>query len=170
MMNNLKYNVQDLKKDKNISNMIPKLAVIVVISVLAISTILLYINNAKNTDFGYDLYVESENLVISNSSFQLIGKKYYINYGNLEIINENIEEITDIRLMSDDRLIIATSGFLPNPSQENQGYGELFPNEVVKNIDNWYYEITYIINGKKKTETIKVENRKWDINHKSNPI
>ena len=42
---------------------------------------------------------------------------------------------------------------------ENYGYNELFPKDVVNNLDNWYLEISYKIDDELKTEILKLENR-----------
>ena len=177
-MNNYKYEQSKKKKILDlISNTEIKYRNIKYLSILALLLIILIIplsficfkDNDFGYDFGYDLYGESDNFTISDSSFLLMKNKYYLNYGNLEIKNKEIK-ITDVKLMANDRLIIRTNEFLQSPSQENKGYGELFPNEVIDNLNNWYYEITYILDDKENKEIINLENRKWNIDLTVDPI
>ncbi len=112
----------------------------------------------NNKDFMYILNGESDNFSYKNSLFVKSGNIYYLIYGSPKIKNEDIE-ITDVRLKCDDRLIIGSNQFLEGVSREQKGYDELFPKEVVKNIDNWYYEITYILDGKEQVEILKLTNR-----------
>lgn len=177
-MNNLKYDKRDQKRDKEILRMLSEaekrykiikyftiFAIIAAICALIIPVTLLN----KNSDFGYDLSGESDNFIYYNSNFIKASNKYFLNHGKLEAKDKNIK-ITDIRLMCNDRLIIASSDVLEGSSIENKGYNELFPNEVVDNIDDWFYEITYTIDGETNKEILKIENRKWDRNQKVNPI
>lgn len=177
-MNNLTYGKRDEKRDKEITKILAEnnkryktikyftiFAIIGVICALMIPIISL---NSKS-DFGYNLSGESDNFIYYDAAFIKASNKYYLHHGKLEAKNEKVK-ITNVRLMCQDRLIIGASRVLEGSSIENKGYNELFPKEVVDNIDNWYYEITYTINGKANTETLNIENNEWDRNQKVNPI
>lgn len=157
--------IDALKKEKR-NNKILK----IVCLILIILIILFYFLNKQNKNFGYDLYGESDNFVYYDSSFILLNNKYALEYGRIEIKNEKIDKITDIRLMCNGRLIYGSSQVLEGSATEVKGYNELFPDEVVDNIDDWYYHITYTINDSENTEIIPIKNRKWDKNLKVNPI
>ena len=43
--------------------------------------------------------------------------------------------------------------------RENKGYNELFPKEVVNNLNDWYYEIKYKSDDGIKTEILKINNK-----------
>lgn len=172
-MNNYKYEINKRKILELTSNVESKYKIIKYSAIIALLIIIIVISlsfiHFKENDFGYDLYGESKNFTISNSAFLLIKNKYYLNYGNFEIKNNNIKVI-NTTLMAGDRLIISSSDFLQSSSQEYKGYDELFPDDVVKNLNNWHYKITYILNDKENTEIINLENRKWNINQKVNSI
>jgi len=85
-------------------------------------------------------------------------KIYSIN-GESEHLKVKVSDITNIALKSDNRLIIASNSLPKQISVENYGYNELFPKEVVNNLDNWYLEINYKTDKETKTEIIKLENR-----------
>lgn len=164
--NNIMFTLKNEKKKK----MILKIISIIVVIFIILGCCMLFKNQNQKQNYGYDLYGESDNFVYYDSSFIRINNTYYLNHGFLEIKNEKIEGITDIRLMCNDRLIIGSSQVLKGTSHEIKGYNELFPNEVVNNIDDWRYEITYTIKGESNTEILPIKNRKWDTNQKVNPI
>ena len=85
---------------------------------------------------------------------------YYLTFGEFNFKNENIskESIKDIRLKCNDRLIIASNTFLTGNTREQKGYDELFPKIVAKNVDDWYYEITYNINDEIIVERMNLIN------------
>ena len=78
-------------------------------------------------------------------------------YGELEYKTRDIN-ITNVALMSGERLIIRSDSLPKGISIENYGYDELFPKEVVKNLDNWYLEITYSNSKETKTEKLELNN------------
>lgn len=148
---------QDERKYKKI-----KLIVIIaiILSLVGIICFLSFSKNNKDKINIYKIYGESESFYYSNAMFISSNIKNIYVYGNITIKDNNIkeEDITDVRLKSNDRLIVA-SNTLPNEiSIENYGYDELFPKDVVSNLDNWVLEITYSINDEKKTETINLKN------------
>jgi len=142
--------VQKCKKINRILNVV----CVLLIPVLIYCFVWVY----NNKDFIYILNGESDNFSYNNSLFIKSGNVYYLMYGNIKIKNEDIK-ITNVRLMCDDRLIIGSSQFLEGVSREQKGYDELFPKEVVKNIDNWYYEITYMLDDKEQLEILKLINK-----------
>lgn len=142
-------------KKRRKKKFILKIIFIIFILVCILSSIWLY----KNRDWGYLLNGESENFSYSDSMFLHDNGIYYFTFGNIEIKNENIirDDIVFIRLKCGDRLIIGSSNILTGMTHETKGYDELFPKEVVKNIDDWYYEITYTIDDITQTEILKIE-------------
>ena len=104
---------------------------------------------------------ESETFKSTNSLFVYDGKTYFLMIGNFEIKNQDIlkEDIESVRLMCNDRLIIGSNTFITGTERENKGYNELFPNEVVNNLNDWYYEIKYKSDDGIKTEILKINNK-----------
>lgn len=177
-MNHLKYDKKDMKRDKEILNLLSdadkrykniKYFTIFGIILAIFTLVISIIPHNFNNDFGYDLYGESNNFIYYGASFIKASNKYYLNHGKLEAKNNEIE-ITNVRLKCNERLIIGASKVLEGSSIENKGYDELFPKEVVDNINDWYYEITYTIKEKTNTEILPIENREWDRNLKVDPI
>lgn len=116
--------------------------------------IVLYSTKNKNQVKIYSISGESENFYYNNALFISSNIKNIFVYGELEYKTRDIN-ITNVALMSGERLIIRSDSLPKGVSIENYGYDELFPKEVVKNLDNWYLEITYS-NGK-ETKTEKLE-------------
>ena len=150
--------IRILKHYENRSKKILRLWYIVPIT-LIILFIPIFMFLHENRDLSYELHSKSENFNIEHFLFIRDNGYYYLIPGHLQITNENISEdnITDVALMSDERLIYRSNRFITEISTEKKGYNELFSNEVVKNIDNWYYKITYTINDNQKTEIIKFD-------------
>ncbi len=135
---------------------------ILAISILIIVFITILISLYKNRDWGFYLNGESQNFTYNDSIFFYDNGTYYFTFGNIKTKNKNItiDDIKYIELKSNDRLIIGSSNILTGITHENKGYDELFPKEVVNNIDNWYYKITYTKNNQTFTEIINIENEK----------
>lgn len=133
-----------------------------IVFIIFLATIIFILIN-KNNQNKVNIYTidgESENFYYVNAMFVSSKIKNIYVYGDIESKNSNIEikNITKVALKSGDRLIIA-SNFLPKQiSIENYGYDELFPKEVVDNLDNWYLEITYKVDKDTTTEIIKLNN------------
>lgn len=111
----------------------------------------------ENRDLAYELNSDTENFKIEHLMFLRDNGLYYLVPGQLTIKNSEItnDNITDVTLMGGDRLIYRSNRYITESSTERKGYDELFPKEVVNNVDNWYYKITYSINGEEKTDIIK---------------
>ena len=141
-------------KQRRLKKNLLKLCVIPVFIILVLG--LLWLN--ENKDLGYELSGETENFKYEHILFLRDNGLYYIMFGQCEIKNPDIskDNITRVTLKSDDRLIISSNTFLTGVSTERKGYDELFPKEVVKNVNNWYYEIEYKINDKTYTDIIKL--------------
>ena len=119
--------------------------------------IVLYSTKNKNQVKIYSISGESENFYYNNALFISSNIKNIFVYGELEYKTRDIN-ITNVALMSGERLIIRSDSLPKGMSIENYGYDELFPKEVVKNLDNWYLEITYSNSKETKTETLVLNN------------
>lgn len=119
--------------------------------------IVLYSTKNKNQVKIYSINGESENFYYNNALFISSNIKNIFVYGELEYKTRDIN-ITNIALMSGERLIIRSDSLPKGMSIENYGYDELFPKEVVKNLDNWYLEITYSNSKETKTEKLELNN------------
>ncbi len=117
----------------------------------------LYSAKIRNQVKIYSISGESENFYYNNALFISSNVKNIFVYGELEYKTRNIN-ITDVALMSGERLIIRSNSLPTGISIENDGYDELFPKEVVKNLDNWYLEITYSNSKETKTEKLELNN------------
>lgn len=117
----------------------------------------LYSTKIRNQVKIYSISGESENFYYNNALFISSNVKNIFVYGELEYKTRNIN-ITDVALMSGERLIIRSNSLPTGISIENDGYDELFPKEVVKNLDNWYLEITYSNSKETKTEKLELNN------------
>lgn len=119
--------------------------------------IVLYSIKNKNQVKIYSISGESENFYYNNALFISSNVKNIFVYGELEYKTRDIN-ITNVALMSGERLIISSDSLPKGISIENYGYDELFPEEVVKNLDNWYLEITYSNSKETKTEKLELNN------------
>lgn len=119
--------------------------------------IVLYSIKNKNQVKIYSINGESENFYYNNALFISSNVKNIFVYGELEYKTRDIN-ITNVALMSGERLIISSDSLPKGISIENYGYDELFPEEVVKNLDNWYLEITYSNSKETKTEKLELNN------------
>lgn len=119
--------------------------------------IVLYSTKNKNQVKIYSISGESENFYYNNALFISSNIKNIFVYGELEYKTRDIN-ITNVALMSGERLIIRSDSLPKGMSIENYGYDELFPKEVVKNLDNWYLEITYSNSKETKTEKLELNN------------
>ena len=143
------------KKRRNKKITISILFVLITILIIADIYVL------KNRNWIYKLDGESETFKSTNSLFVYDGKTYFLMIGNFEIKNQDIlkEDIESVRLMCNDRLIIGSNTFITGMERENKGYNELFPKEVVNNLNDWYYEIKYKSDDGIKTEILKINNK-----------
>ena len=119
--------------------------------------IVLYSTKNKNQVKIYSISGESENFYYNNALFISSNIKNIFDYGELENKTRDIN-ITNVALMSGERLIIRSDSLPKGMSIENYGYDELFSKEVVKNLDNWYLEITYSNSKETKTEKLELNN------------
>lgn len=119
--------------------------------------IVLYSTKNKNQVKIYSISGESENFYYNNALFISSNIKNIFVYGELEYKTRDIN-ITNVALMSGERLIIRSDSLPKGMSIENYGYDELFPKEVVKSLDNWYLEITYSNSKETKTEKLELNN------------
>ena len=133
---------------------------LIVIAVF-IGVIVVLLNKNQNKVKIYTISGESENFYYSNAMFVSSDIKNIYVYGDIESKSNKIEikDISKITLKSGDRLIISSSSLPKQISIENYGSDELFPKEVVDNLDNWILEITYKSNKETITETIKLKNQ-----------
>ena len=148
----LSNNVKKKKKRKFITSLL--------ITFLIFNICLIGIKLYQNRDWGYLLKGETENFTYDNAMFLHDNGVYYLTFGEFNFKNGNIskENIKDIRLKCNDRLIIASNTFLTGTTREQKGYDELFPKIVAKNVDDWYYEITYYINDEIIVERMNLIN------------
>lgn len=119
--------------------------------------IVLYSTKNKNQVKIYSISGESENFYYNNALFISSNIKNIFVYGELENKTRDIN-ITNVALMSGERLIIRSDSLPKGMSIENYGYDEFFSKEVVKNLDNWYLEITYSNSKETKTEKLELNN------------
>lgn len=119
--------------------------------------VVLYSTKNKNQVKIYSISGESENFYYNNALFISSNIKNIFVYGELENKTRDIN-ITNVALMSGERLIIRSDSLPKGMSIENYGYDELFSKEVVKNLDNWYLEITYSNSKETKTEKLELNN------------
>lgn len=119
--------------------------------------IVLYSTKNKNQVKIYSISGESENFYYNNALFISSNIKNIFVYGELENKTRDIN-ITNVALMSGERLIIRSDSLPKGMSIENYGYDELFSKEVVKNLNNWYLEITYSNSKETKTEKLELNN------------
>ena len=131
--------------------------------------IVLYSTKNKNQVKIYSISGESENFYYNNALFISSNIKNIFVYGELENKTRDIN-ITNVALMSGERLIIRSDSLPKGMSIENYGYDELFSKEVVKNLDNWYLEITYSNSKETKTEKLELNNNSLMKKQEVQPI
>lgn len=131
----------------------------ILLFVLIVGFLLIVLYSTKNNNQVkiYSISGESENFYYNNALFISSNVKNIFVYGELEYKTRDIN-ITNVALMSGERLIISSDSLPKGISIENYGYDELFPEEVVKNLDNWYLEITYSNSKETKTEKLELNN------------
>lgn len=134
---------------------------ILIFILIAVIGAVIIIKNGQNKVKIYKISGESDNFYYVNAMFISSNIKNIYVYGDIESKNSNVkvEDIINVALKSDDRLIIASNSLPKQISIENYGYDELFPKEVVNNLDNWYLEITYEVDENTTTERIKLNNQ-----------
>lgn len=156
-----KYNKNDdlIIREIRKNNILKKITICIVSLVILLGFMCIYA--VKNRNWIYELYGESETFKYNNSLFVYDGKTYFLTIGNFEIKNHDIlkEDIESVKLMCDSRLIIGSDTFVSGIASENKGYNEMFPKEVINNLNNWYYEIKFKENDTVKTEILKVNNK-----------
>ncbi len=134
---------------------------IVFVALLGVLSLFVFSIKSQNKVNIYKISGESENFYYANAMFISSDIKNIYVYG--DVISKNhkidIKDISMFTFKSGDRLIIASSSLPKQISVENYGYDELFPKDVVDNLDNWVLEITYKNNSETKTETIKLKNQ-----------
>ena len=137
---------------------------IIVYSIITIFFIFSIVWLHNNKDLKYFLSGSSESFNLNHAIFVRTGNWYYFNFGYLESTNPDIttDDITYYSLKSGDRLIVAANGIISSSLQEHRGYNEYFPDDVVKNLDNWTLEITYKVSNETKTEIINIQNEWFD--------
>lgn len=131
--------------------------ILLFVLILGFFLIVLYSTKNKNQVNIYSISGESENFYYNNALFISSNIKNIFVYGELENKTRDIN-ITNVALMSGERLIIRSDSLPKGMSIENYGYDELFSKEVVKNLDNWYLEITYSNSKETKTEKLELNN------------
>lgn len=133
-----------------------------IIIVILICFLFVILNrNSQSKVKIYTISGESENFYYRNAMFVASDIKNIYVYGDVIPKNHEIDvkDITKYTFKSGDRLIISSSSLPKQISVENYGYDELFPKEVVNNLDNWILEITYKNNKELTTEIIKLNNQ-----------
>lgn len=141
-------------KNKNI------LILIIIIVMLLVSCFFTFTNKNEKVDI-YTISGESENFYYTDAMFITSNIKNIYVYGNISVKGSQIkeEDITYYELNSGERLIIAGSSLPKSITIENAGYNELFPKEVIEDLDNWYLEITYKVDDELKNEKIELKNK-----------
>lgn len=148
--------LDDYEKRRERKNIIQIIVGVIGILLCILGCIWIY----NNKDLVYELSGESENFSYNQSFFLRDNRVYVMIFGNYEIKNQDIlkENITKVTFRCKDRLIILSNDFIRGDAVERKGYDELFPEEVVKNIDDWVIEITYKTDADLKTEIIELKN------------
>ena len=149
--------LDDYEKSKTRRKIIQAIISVISVILCIFSCIWVYCNR----DLAYELSGESESFSYNQLFFFRDDRTYIMLFGNHEIKNENIseEDISNVTFKCNERLIISSSDFLRGDVVERKGYDELFPDEVVKNINDWIVEITYRQDDVYKTEIIKLKNK-----------
>ena len=133
-----------------------KIIIISIISILAIASILIYFI-ILNKDFTYNLNGESESFNYSNMIITKSDNYYLLTFGELTYKKDNIQNIDYTTIQCEERLIIGASRVLTGTHREKIGYDELFPKEVIKNMDKWEIIIKYTTtDNQQKEETINL--------------
>lgn len=139
------------------NEMVLIVGILLFVLIVGFLLIVLYSTKNKNQVKIYSISGESENFYYNNALFISSNIKNIFVYGELENKTRDIN-ITNVALMSGERLIIRSDSLPKGMSIENYGYDELFSKEVVKNLDNWYLEITYSNSKETKTEKLELNN------------
>ena len=129
----------------------------ILLFVLIVGFLLIVLYSTKNKNQVKIYSISGENFYYNNALFISSNIKNIFVYGELENKTRDIN-ITNVALMSGERLIIRSDSLPKGMSIENYGYDELFSKEVVKNLDNWYLEITYSNSKETKTEKLELNN------------
>ena len=133
-----------------------------ILMLLALVTFIFFLHWFNATrDLGYELSGSSDSFKIEHALFLRDNGHYLFILVGPEITNDSIskEDVTYTKLSSGDRLIVATNDLFTGELTEPKGYDEYFPKEVVDNLGNWTYEITYKVGEETKTETIVLSSK-----------
>ncbi len=141
-----------------------------IIFLLIIFTILFcYFINSYNKIVVYKLSAVNDNFRYINSTLTISNMKNILVLGNIQIANHDIdmEDIKTVCLKeSENNLIICKNVFFSGVLVEDYGYNELFDKEKLKNLDNWYLEITYTLDDREKKDILPVRNEEIMRNNK----
>lgn len=143
-------------KNRKLEKILNCVFIILIILLTFSISFLIYIKLNSNT---YSLNGESTNFTYNNLTFFEKPNEYLILYGNLKIKNEDItyDNILSFSLESGDKLIVRSSKILQGYHSESKGYDEMFPKDVVNEIQTkWNIKITYELNGETKEEIIEL--------------
>lgn len=150
----------DYTNRKNKRKIIFTISISLIIIVILIFGIY-FVNNYGQTQI-YQLYGKSKNFSYQDGLLTISTGKIIMVSGEITSTNEEIEE-KDILVTSikSEEELIASAKLLKsgNIRIEDNGYNEIFSEEKIKNLDNWYIEIIYLKDKEVKQETIKIENK-----------
>lgn len=131
------------------------LSIIFILLITFILSTIVYFFNSYNKIAVYYFEGSNENFNINEMYLTKSNMYNILTSGNIEVINKDInpEDILEITLKSDTRVIIGRSysNYNGHTYTEKYGYNELFDEDKLNNISNWYIEISY----KKDNEIIK---------------
>lgn len=152
------YEYSKKQRNKHNLGLIARVLLLLII-IVCFANIIVFIIKQNKINI-YTINGESDNFFYNNAMFVSSEIKYIYVPGNLKIKSKNISmnDITYISLKSDNRVIIGSDQPLDQLCIENYGYNNLFPQEVVDNLDNWYLEISYKVNDISNTEIIQLNN------------
>lgn len=138
------------------------LSIIFILLITFILSTVVYFFNSYNKIAVYYFEGSNENFNINEMYLTKSNMYNILTSGNIEVINKDInpEDILDITIKSDKRVIIggSYSNYNGHTYTEKYGYNELFDEDKLNNISNWYIEVSYKKDNEIIKEQIKLNN------------
>ena len=154
----IKYiEIKDKKNKKKLFITILLSTLLVLISILGT-----YFYNNFNKVIIYELSGSTDHFIYKDGLVLKSNMKQLLVTGEVEIVDNYVkpEDIRMISIYSGNTIIIGHSANNFSTSLlEDYGYGEIFTEEKLNNIDNWYILVEYIKNDKYLEEKIPIKNK-----------
>lgn len=145
------------------------LTILVSITILVLLILSIYFLNNYGKTTIYKLYGTSENFTYNNGLLVVSNERYILVPGEIRTTKSSINKgsIKEITIKSNDSTIVGGTSL--GLTVEDVGYNEMFSEEKIDNLNNWYLVVLYQVGDEIKQEIIKIKNEKLLKNNKFIP-